>query len=189
MMTTATTTKLVTADELLGMPDPPSGGRYELVRGRLIEVSPPSTRSNEVAGELIRRLGNHIREYKRGRFGGSEGGFLLSSNPDTVRAPDVWLVRAERVSSGRMPDRFFAGAPDLVVEVLSPTDRTGDIWQRVGQYLDAGSHLVWVIDPNTEAAAAFPADGFPIIIGSDGTLDGGDVVPGFVLPLRELFDA
>jgi Uma2 family endonuclease len=189
MMTTAPTTKPVTADELWRMPDPPSGGRYELVRGRLIQVSPSSTRSNEVAIELARRLGNHIREHKLGRFGGSEGGFLLATNPDTVRAPDVWFVRAERVSSGRMPDRFFAGAPDLVVEVLSPTDRTGDIWQRVGQYLDAGARLVWVIDPTTEAAAAFPADGFPIIIGRDGVLDGGDIVPGFVLPLRELFDA
>lgn len=188
-MTTATTSELVTADELLHMPDPPSGGRYELVRGRLIEVGPSSTRSNEVAGELIRRLGNHIREHKLGRFGGSEGGFRLTKNPDTVRAPDVWFVRSDRVSSGRMPDKFFEGAPDLVVEVLSPTDRTGDIWQRVGQYLDAGSRLVWVIDPNIEAAAAFPVDGFPIIIGPEGMLDGGDVVPGFVLPLRELFDA
>src|SRR5688572_14874352 len=109
-MTSAPTTAVVTADELLRMPDPSNGTRYEVVRGSLIEVSPSSPRSNEIAAELTRRLGNHIHEHKLGRFGGSEGGFRLASNPDTVRAPDVWFVRADRVPSGRMPDTFFDGA-------------------------------------------------------------------------------
>jgi Uma2 family endonuclease len=170
------------------MPEADDGTRYELSRGRLIPVSPSSPRSNEIAIEVARRLGNHVREHKLGRFGGSEGGFLLASDPDTVRAPDVWFVRADRVPGGRMPEKFFVGAPDLVVEVLSPTDRPGDIWRRVGEHLEAGARLVWVLDPNTTSAAVFPPDGWPILLGPDDVLDGGDVVPGFRLPLREVFD-
>ncbi|MGH2600866.1 MAG: Uma2 family endonuclease [Dehalococcoidia bacterium] len=180
--------RLVTADELLHMPEEEDGTRYELDHGRLIPMGSASPRYNEIAMEAARRLGNHVREHKLGRFGGSEGGFLLASDPDTVRAPDVWFVRGDRVPGGRMPEKFFVGAPDLVVEVLSPTDRPGDIWRRVGEYLDAGARLVWVLDPNTASAAVFPPDSMPILLGPDGVLDAGDVVPGFKLPLREVFD-
>jgi Uma2 family endonuclease len=184
-----TTTRLVTADELLHMPPEPDGTWFDLVRGRLIRVSPSVPRSNEVAAELIMRIGVHVRPNRLGRFGGSEGGFKLTSNPDTVRAPDVWFVRAERVPSGRMPRNFFDGAPDLAVEVLSPTDRSGDVWRRVGEYLDAGARLVWVLDPDTEAAVAFRPGEMPAIISADGELDGENVLPVFKVRLRDLFVA
>jgi Uma2 family endonuclease len=181
--------QLLTADDLWSLPDPPGDGRYELVRGVLVEVSPSSTRSNEVSGEMIRRVGNHVREHGLGRFGGSEGGFTLQRSPDTVRAPDVWFVRAERAPSGRMPDGFFDGVPDLAVEVLSPSDCQGDIWRRIADYVDAGTPLIWVLDPKTESAIALPRDEMPLIIPADGALDGGDILPGFVLPLRDIFGA
>lgn len=186
-MATATTQPLVTADDLWSIPDPPGSSQYELVRGVLVEASLSSTRSNEVAIEVARRIGNHVREHKLGRFGGCEGGFTLQRGPDTVRAPDVWFVRGERVPAGRMPDRFFEGVPDLAVEVLSPSDRQGEIWRRIADYVDAGTPLIWVLDPKTESAVALPHDEMPVIIPADGVLDGGDILPGFVLPLRDVF--
>jgi Uma2 family endonuclease len=151
-------------------------------------MGPSSPRSNEVAAEVMRRVGNHVREHRLGRFGGSEGGFLLEQGPDTLRVPDVWFVQGERVPSGKMPDKFFDGTPDLVVEVLSPSDRTRDIWKRVAQYLETGCRLVVVIDPFAEAAVVFPPEGFPRIIGREDVFDFGDVLPGLSFVLGEIFE-
>lgn len=185
-MAAATTTRLVTADELMRMPDNPEGVRYELVRGKLILMSPSSVRSNVIAIDIARRLGNYVDERALGVVGGSEGGFQLSTEPDTVRAPDVWFLAAARIPPDGIPDSYFPGAPDMAIEVLSPSDRPAKVWQRVGDYLNAGSRLVFVLDPKTGGAVAFPPDGLPVIIPPDGTLDCTSVVPGFILPLNEV---
>ncbi len=177
---------VVTADELLTIPDEPDGTRYELVLGRLIPVSPASLRSNLISGRLMRWMGAHVEQNDLGEVSGSEGGFLLARNPDTVRAPDVWFLSKERIPAGGIPDGYWPGAPDLVVEVLSPSDRPGDTWRRVADYLGAGARLVCVLDPHTGAAVLFPPTGLPLILGSDDELDLGDVVPGFSLALHRL---
>lgn len=184
-MTTAATARLMTADELLTMPA--DGNRYELVRGVLIRMSPSSVRSNAIGIQVIVRLSDFIDERDLGAYGGFEGGFRLASDPDTVRAPDAWFIRKERISPDGLPDGFWPGAPDLVVEVLSPTDRSGDIADRLRDYLAAGVRLAWLLDPRTKAAAVFPAGRMPYFVMADGELDGEDVLPGFKLPLRDLF--
>jgi Uma2 family endonuclease len=110
---------------------------------------------------------------------------IISRGPDTVRAPDVWFVRTERLEGGRLPNAFFPGAPDLAVEVISPTDRRGAVMKKVGEYLEAGTRLVWVIYPENRSAVVYRPEGLPEIIGEDGVLDGEDVVPGFSLTLRD----
>jgi Uma2 family endonuclease len=136
---------------------------------------------------VIVRLADFIDELDLGAYGGFEGGFRLASDPDTVRAPDFWFIRKDRILPEGLPDAFWPGAPDLAVEVLSPTDRSGDIADRSRDYFAAGVRLVWLLDPRAKAAAAFPDGRMPYFVLSDGELDGEDVLPGFRLPLRDVF--
>jgi Uma2 family endonuclease len=175
----------MTAEDLLNLPD--DGKVYELERGVLICMSPASPRSNVISVKVIRRLGDFVESHQLGEVGGSEGGFELTSDPDTVRAPDIWFVRAERVPPGGMPDEFFKGAPDIAGEVLSPSDRPGALLKKVGEYLEAGARLVWVLFPKTRTAIVYRADGTVTLVDGDGVIDGEDVLPGFTLRLRDVF--
>ena len=116
----------------------------------------------------------------------TEGGFLLSRDPDTVRGPDVSFVRADRFDAGEAGRAFFAGAPDLAVEILSPSNRPGDMHAKVADYLAAGSKLVWVIDPDRGVASVYRTLLAPRRIAAGGALDGEDVLPRFSLPLESL---
>jgi len=88
-----------------------------------------------------------------------------------------------------MPDGFFEGPPDLAVEVLLPSDRQGEVWRRIADYVDAGTPLIWVLDPRTQSALALPEGAMLLIVPRDGVLGGGEVLPGFAVPLREIFEA
>lgn len=175
----------MTAAELAGLPD--DGKFYELSRGMLICMSPSAYGPSRVSGKVIVRMGTFIDEHKLGEYGTADGGFRLASDPDTVRAPDAWFVRAERVRAGVDEVGFFAGAPDLVVEVLSPSDRFVDVMLKVRDYLEAGVRLIWVLDAQSHITAVF-RPGAPVrFLEPDDTLDGEDVLPGFTLPLRDVF--
>lgn len=185
-MTQAPSQPLMTAEDLLTLPD--DGYFYELDRGRLIRMSPSSTWPNTVASEILTALNSFVRPRKLGRVGGGEGGFLLFTEPDTVRAPDVWFIRTERLEGGRLPRRGYVKvAPDIAVEVNSPSDRQGDVLRKVAEYLAAGTRLVWIIYPESRTAVIYRPEGPPEIIGEDGVLDGEDIVPGFTLALRDVF--
>lgn len=126
----STITRSVTADELLAMPD--DGYRYELVKGELIQMSPPGEEHGSVAMRLAARLYFYVEEYNLGVVYAAETGFKLESDPDTVRAPDVaFLSRARREPAGRV-DGYWSGAPDLAVEVLSPDDRRRKVDEKSG---------------------------------------------------------
>jgi len=184
-MATASAPRLMTADELLAMPD--DGNRYELVEGELICMSPSSVWPGIVGGNIFGLLWTFLRRRRGlGICGISEVGFRLASDPDTVRAPDVWFVRAERVAAQGIPEGFWPGAPDLAVEVLSPSDRFTAVLRKVQDYLSAGTRLIWVIDPQGRSAAVFQPDAMPSLLGEDGMLDGADVLPGFSLRLRDI---
>ncbi|MGE0544684.1 MAG: Uma2 family endonuclease [Dehalococcoidia bacterium] len=103
----------------------------------------------------------------------------------TVRAPDVWFVRAERVPEEAL-DEFFPGGPDLAIEVLSPSDRFAAVVEKARDYLAAGTRLVWVIDPKGRTAAVFYPDGAARLLSEDDALEGGDVLPGFTVRVRDL---
>ena len=180
----ATTTHLMTAEELAKLPD--DGHVYELSRGRLICMSPSGTLSSIIAGKVLVRLGVFVDRERLGLYGTAEGGFTLARQPDTVRAPDVWFVRAERIPGGGIPITFWPGAPDLAIEVLSPSDRFGAVLEKVRDYIDAGTRLVWVIDPESRSAGVFRPHGPVQFIDEPGALDGEDVLPGFSLPLCDV---
>lgn len=180
----STSTKLITADEFFCIPD--DGGRYELVEGRLEEVG-ASPRSSAVAIAIASLLFAFVRRHKLGVVGGADWGAKLFTDPDTVRVPDVCFVRFERLPGGRVPVRFQDGAPDLVVEVLSPSDRFRRTARKVREYLETGARLVWVIDPEERSAVVYRAGGSISEYDADGVLDGGDLLPGFTLDLAEIW--
>jgi Uma2 family endonuclease len=116
---------------------------------------------------------------------GQDTGFKIQSNPDTVRGPDLAFLAGERAT--RIPDRGFAAlAPDLIAEVLSPGDRPGETLAKVAEFLEAGTRLVWVIDPDRRQAHVYRADGTVAIVAAGGSLDGEEILPGFRCPLSEV---
>lgn len=184
-MTDATSTTLTTADDLLNMPD--DGWHYELVRGKLIRMTAAFSRPSIVTANVTVDIGSYVRRHRLGIVGSAEWGFLLAQNPDTVRAPDVSFVAAARIPPEGLPQGFWPGAPDLAVEVLSPSNRAGEILDKVADYLAAGTRLVWVIDPEARTATVFRLDGPTSWVGEQGVLDGEDVLPGFALKLAEVW--
>jgi len=171
---------LMSAEDLLhaNIPDK----RTELVRGVLVVREPPGGRHGSVTMNLALRLGNHVEREGAGQVFAAETGFTLARGPDTVRAPDIAFVRRERLPKP-IPVGFPEFAPDLVVEVLSPGDRPGEVLAKVGDWLEAGASLVWVVDPERRLARVYRPDGSETIVPADGALDGEDVLPGFSCPL------
>ncbi len=174
---------LMTADELLSVRIPDT--RVELVRGVLAVREPAGGRHGRVTTALTRHLANHVDAHRLGVVYAAETGFRLARHPDTVRAPDVAFLRRDRLPEPE-PTGFPDLAPDLVVEVLSPGDRPGEILTKVADWLFAGTRLVWVVDPERRLARVYRHDGSELIVSADQALDGEDVVPGFSCPLASI---
>lgn len=173
----------MTADELLHVDIP--GKSTELVRGRLVVREPSGTRHGMVQATLTWLVTDFVRRNQLGVVFGQDTGFRIESNPDTVRGPDLAFVAADRAAE--IPPRGYAAlAPDLVAEIVSPDDRPGELLAKAGQFLDAGTRLVWVIDPQRTEARIYGASGDVSIVGEDGALDGRNVLPGFSCALRDV---
>ena len=166
----------LTADELLSLRIP--GKSLELVRGVLLVKEPPGFLHGAVAARLGNMIANHVNARDLGLVLAAETGFKLAADPDTVRAPDVAFVRRERIPDP-LPGGYAALAPDLAVEVLSPSDRPGAVLAKVADWLDAGSQLVWVVDPAARRARVYRADGSESLLVEGDVLDGETVLPGF----------
>ena len=181
----ATVEQITTAEQLLratGL------GRCELVRGELIMMSPAGFEHGEVAAALTEYLRTFVRQRALGTVTGAETGFCIARDPDTVRAPDVAFVRGDRLPSPR-PRAFFDGAPDLAVEVLSPEDRASEVMAKVQDWLEGGCCEVWVVDPKTRTVAVHRSRNEVLVLHLTDALGGGDLLPGFSLPLAEIFAA
>jgi Uma2 family endonuclease len=174
---------VTTAKQLLERPDL---GRCELVRGELIMMSPAGEEHGWIAMNIGAPLGVFVRQHKLGRVYAGDTGFSIGRDPDTVRAPDVAFVRAERAGD-KPAARFFPGAPDLAVEILSPSDRAGEVLAKVHDWLDAGCRAVWLVDPRTRTVTAYRSRSRITVLGIGDQLGGEDVVEGFSMPVAEIF--
>jgi Uma2 family endonuclease len=174
-----------TASELFEMPD--DGFRYELVKGELRKMSPTGWGHGEVVVNVTLLLGNYVKANKLGYCGGAETGFKLASDPDTVRAPDLSFISRERRPEGDAQQKFFAGAPDLAVEVLSPGDTRREVKEKVGDWLGAGTRAVWVVDPRRRTVSVYRSVKDVTFLSEADELGGGDVVPGFRCKVSEIF--
>lgn len=177
--------QLLTADDLWNMPD--HGGHVELVRGELRPMSPAGFGHGSVTMNLSGPLHQFVRAGKLGIVVAAETGFIIGRVPDTVRAPDVAFVRQEALPPAGVPQKFWVGAPDLAVETMSPGDTVYEVDEKVHEWLAAGTKLVWVINPGQRIVTVYRPDNTATILASGDRLDGGDVVPGFAIPVAEIF--
>lgn len=174
---------LTTAEQLLDLPD--DGMRHELVEGTLRTMTPAGGEHGRIGARLLIRVGVFVESRRLGEVFTAETGFWLGRDPDTVRAPDLAFVRADRVPDARVPG-FVPLAPDLVAEVVSPNDRAVEVAGKALSWLDAGVRLVWVVDPANQTVTVYRPDGVSVLRGGDA-LHGEDVLPGFDLALTELW--
>jgi Uma2 family endonuclease len=180
-----TQTALVTADALFEMG---ADERYELVEGVLVPMSPPpGFEHGETIGNITFLVTRFVRAHRLGHATGAETGYRLRRNPDTVRAPDFAFVARGRVTPDMDRTRYLDLAPDLVVEVVSPSDSAADINTKVLAYLDAGVRLVWVVYPRSSTVAVHRPGGAWELLRAADEISGEDVLPGFICRVSELF--
>jgi Uma2 family endonuclease len=158
---------------------------HELDEGELLTMAPASDEHGGVEIEIARVLANFVKQHSLGRVYGSDTGFVLG--PDTVRSPDAAFVRKARLSP-TYHRTFFPGAPDLAVEVFSPSDSVPQLMRKVRQYLKAGSHTVWIVYPETKQVHVFEAAGPDRILHPGDVLEAPTLLPGFSVPVASLFE-
>jgi Uma2 family endonuclease len=163
--------------------------RRELVNGEVVEMAPVGGVHGRVTLKISRKLAEHTETHGGGEVLVGDVGFVLSvpTDPERVRAPDVAFVSSHRLPGGQIPEGFFSGAPDLAVEVLSPTDNPLHIQQKVRDYLEAGARLVWIIAPQAKTVTVYRTDGSARLLREQESLEGEDVLPGLTIPLAEVF--
>jgi Uma2 family endonuclease len=174
--------QITTAEQLITANLP----HCELVAGELVMMSPAGFDHGRYASKIVTALENHVARQGLGIVTTAEAGFQLSHDPDTVRAPDVAFVRTDRIPSGGVKG-FFQGAPDIVAEVVSPTDRASEVAGKVQEWLQAGCLMVWVIDPENQTVAVHRIRKEIAVLVTGDSLTGGDVLPEFSMPVAKVF--
>jgi Uma2 family endonuclease len=175
----------MTAKQLAGIPD--DGKRYELVLGELHMMSPAGHEHGRVAMRIGSILEQHVRMHQLGTVYAAETGFLLSREPDTVRAPDAAFVSRERLTQAVEVAGYLPLAPNLVAEVVSPHDTFTQVEEKAHAWLEAGTSMVLVVDPGTRTVRVYRTKDNIAVLYEGDQLDAGDVVPGWKLPVGELF--
>jgi len=181
----------LTVDDLLRVPEPDLP--HELWRGVLHLVTPAISAHGAVAARLLAALGQHVYTHHLGALFTAEAGFILERDPDTLLCPDVAFVASERLPAGGLEPRFLELAPDLAVEVLTPSSRPGEMRIKVADYLRLGVRAVWVVDPARRTVcmhsrvARMAHRAGAVLLAEDDLLDGGEVLPGFRCRIAELF--
>lgn len=179
------TNTLITADELLHMPG--DGNRYELVKGELIRMAPAGGEHGATVMNIGAPLYMHVKKNALGIVLGAETGFKLTSDPDTVRAPDVAFIHRDRIPESGIPKGYWPGAPDLAVEVISPGDTYSEVEDKVNEWLDAGTRIVIVANPRNRTLKVYRSRTDVTVLTEFDVLECGDVVLGFACKVSELF--
>lgn len=179
-------TQPVTAEDLLRMPD--DGFRYELLRGELKKMAPASHEHGRIAINISTPLDQHARANKLGRVYAAETGFKITSNPDTVRAPDVAFVSGQRLEQAGSVKGYWPGAPDLVVEIISPGDIYTEVEEKVFDWLEAGTRMVVVVNPRKRVVTVYRSLTDIVILTERDALEGSDVMVGWSIAVKDIFE-
>jgi Uma2 family endonuclease len=175
-------TRLMTADEFAALPD--DGVRRELVKGEVVTMAPTRARHSQLSLQLMGAVLNWVSEHG-GVAMGQEPAVIVEREPDTVLAPDGAFFTPERMS-GKAPNEYLGMVPDLVLEVVSPGDRTREVLAKAVRWLDAGVKVLWVAWPDDAALDVYNGDAPPVRLGPDDTLTCEELMPGFALDLGEV---
>jgi Uma2 family endonuclease len=180
---TTQATKFITAEEFFEMGDI---GRCELIDGEIVRMSPSGAEHGNVAMNLGAILRQFVKANGLGRVFAAETGFKLA--PRRVRAPDVAFVRSDRLTGG-IPKRFFDGPPDLAVEVVSPSDAWQDVEEKIEDWLARGTRSCWVVDPKRRLVMVYREGSHSIRFDSNAVLTDEQILPGFSVPVVDVFDS
>lgn len=162
--------------------------RFELVKGEYTEMSPASKQHGKVANRIAFMLTQHVADNDLGEVTAAETGFLLSRQPDSLRAADTAFISKARAAADDISAAYWTVAPDLAVEVASPSDSPDEIQEKVEEYLAAGTRMVWVVYPRRQSVAVYRSLRDVKILRGDDTLSGEDVLPGFERKVNEIFE-
>ncbi len=183
----STEVQLMTADELLAKPD--DGFVYELIKGELVKVSPPPGHEHGlVAMNIAGPLYEYVKKHQLGNVYAAETGYLLEHNPDTVRAADACFISRERIEKAKPVKSYWTGAPDLAIEVISPSDTVERIEAKVVEWLESGARMLWVVSPKMRTVTVYRSLTEVAVLTEKHILDGDDVVPGFQIQIAEIFE-
>ncbi|MGL4612101.1 MAG: Uma2 family endonuclease [Trueperaceae bacterium] len=177
--------KLLTAEEFEKLPE--TEMHRELVRGKVVETMPPGAEHGGLAFRIAMLLSNWLKQNNLKGYLGVESGYDLFRNPDVVRAPDVSYIRAERMQETAIPKGFWNLAPDLAVEVVSPSETAQGVRDKVSDFLAAGTLFVWVIYPQTREVVVHTTDGLARTFTEKDWLK-FDLLPGFKCSVAEIFE-
>ncbi len=187
MTTQQTAAPPVTLAEYAALPKHP---RYELVKGVLVELMVASEEHEHTGSLVVIRVGNHVLLNRLGRVYLSNRGYVTGPNsPATSRMPDVSFVSNARLSQPDLAGMLYDGAPDLAVEILSESNTTTQIAQKIREYLGAGGKAVWVIDIDARTLTVHTPDAPPLVLTDADTVDGEDYLPGFICAVADMLPA
>ncbi len=184
-MSSISATQSFTADELLKMPR--DGYRYELNEGVLKKMSPAGSEHGVIAATMTMLLAQYFKAHKLGVVLAAETGYKIARDPDTVIAPDTSFIRQEQVDRIGRTEKFWPGAPDLAVEVVSPGDTPREVRGKVAAWLAAGTRMVWVVDAKKRTISVHRTQTDVVVLTENDVLGGADVVPGFSCTVAEVF--
>jgi Uma2 family endonuclease len=173
----------LTLEEFAQLPD--DGVRHEISEGELITMWGPKSLHSRIIRKVFKAIETALEKSGYGEAF-PEAGYVLSSDPLTVRQPDVCVLSTERIQSSA-PDDYFEGAPELAVEVVSPSDSAEDLEIKVEQYLQSGAKQVWVLYPKTKRIHVFQPDSQVRVLDETQTLDAAELFPGFSVKVADLF--
>ena len=177
----------ITAEDFWRMPS--TEMHRELVNGEIIEMNPPGWNHGRLVSFIAHSIEEHVRKHGGGEVAAGDVGVVLnlSYDPERVRGADVAFLSAERIAARKPTEKWYPAAPDLAVEILSPSESSANIQQKVRDYLEAGARLVWIIAPQAQTATVYRAGGTARLLREYDCLEGEDVLPGLIIPLEELF--
>ena len=183
-LTKTLTERLMTVDDLLSAPD--DGYRYELIRGKLVKRPASGFEHGVCSANINMSIGAYVQAHRLG-VTPVAATFLLATDPDHARIPDVAFVSAERLHLIEDRARAFPAAPDLAVEVISPTDRLTQVREKVADWLVHGVRMVIVVNPRNRAVEVHRPQRAMVTLTEADTIDGGDVVPGWRMRVADVF--
>jgi Uma2 family endonuclease len=181
----STTTRRMTADELLHMPE--DGYKYELMNGELIQMSPTGAEHSMIMVSLAMWLGVYVKENDLGAVCVGDVGVVVSENPDTVIAPDLAFISKEKIPAGGAPKGYWRQTPDLVAEIISPSEVLRESREKAERWLAEGARMVWLVNPRERNVTVYRPSIAPLVLTEADALDGLDVVPSFRCAVAKIF--
>jgi Uma2 family endonuclease len=180
-------TALMTAEEYTALPDS-FDVPTELVKGALVKMPPVRPRHGEICLRIGHFLQSYLNVHPIGRVVCNDSGVITERDPDTVRGADVAYYSFERVPKGPLPDGLLDVSPDMVFEVLSPSDRWSEVQTKMAKYLDAGVRAVCIADDDTRSIHVFRPDRPLQVFRADDEFTLPEILGDFRVKVQRFFD-